>query len=356
MRNLSRVCIYILFAMLILLASSQQKDDSVKNKYTKEKSSDGWVRLESGTMDDLYFVQFLDINTGWVVGAGGTILHTIDGGAHWLKQESRTPCDLWGCCFVSSDTGWAVGSHLDLNTMKTFNAIFYTTNGGKQWFQQYISEESLYSHPLRSIYFTDSKNGWAVGEEGTFLRTNDGGKTWAIKKVNNVKHLRRIFFINKKTGWLVGYPRTVMTTFDGGITWRNQDCGPLSCEWEGNTDFWSIYFLDANTGWVVGEYSDLLTPMVIILRTTDGGKSWKAWRGTCCSRLSSVYFVNKSTGWVVGFDGMILKTTDNGETWRQQDSGTSERLFSVCFSDTKIGWVVGGNGLILKTTTGGEKH
>jgi photosystem II stability/assembly factor-like uncharacterized protein len=35
---------------------------------------------------------------------------------------------------------------------------------------------------LRSVYFTNPSKGWIVGSKGTFLSTDDGGKTWKQNK------------------------------------------------------------------------------------------------------------------------------------------------------------------------------
>jgi photosystem II stability/assembly factor-like uncharacterized protein len=41
-----------------------------------------------------------DANTAAVVGSGGTILHTTDGGVTWSVQSSGTTANLSGACFT----------------------------------------------------------------------------------------------------------------------------------------------------------------------------------------------------------------------------------------------------------------
>jgi hypothetical protein len=55
----------------------------------------------------------------------------------------------------------------------------------------------------------------------------------------------------------------------------------------------------------------------------------------------------------VGANGTILRTTDGGSTWKEQSSGTSELLKGVCFTDAHTGIIVGDHGIILRTTDGG---
>ena len=53
---------------------------------------------------------------------------------------------------------------------------------------------------------------------------------------------------------------TIIRTTDGGNNWIIQNSGTT-------TNLWDVYFTDANTGTAVGEAG-------IILRTTDGGNTW----------------------------------------------------------------------------------
>jgi photosystem II stability/assembly factor-like uncharacterized protein len=70
--------------------------------------------------------------------------------------------------------------------------------------------------------------------------------------------------------------------------------------------------------------------------------------------LLSVSFSDANTGTVVGDGGVILRTTDGGATWRLQPSGTSNSLLGVYFTDATTGTVVGETGTILRTRTGGQ--
>ena len=50
------------------------------------------------------------------------------------------------------------------------------------------------SNWLSDIYFIDENYGWLVGNEGTILKTTDGGTTWVIQKSGTINDLRRISF------------------------------------------------------------------------------------------------------------------------------------------------------------------
>lgn len=77
-------------------------------------------------------------------------------------------------------------------------------------------------------------------------------------------------------------------------------------------------------GWAVG--------FNVILRTDDGGQSWKPHTSGTTYILYSVTFVSPQSGWAVGLGGTILHTEDGGNSWKPQTSGTTEWLTSVAFA------------------------
>ncbi|MCU0431361.1 MAG: YCF48-related protein [Cytophagaceae bacterium] len=70
--------------------------------------------------------------------------------------------------------------------------------------------------------------------------------------------------------------------------------------------------------------------------------------------LKSVSFVSEDTGYVCGNNGVILKTTDGGKTWNSLQSNTTNNLHRIKFTSSKIGYVVGNNRTLLKTTNAGQ--
>ncbi len=71
--------------------------------------------------DLLVAVSFVNANTGWVLGANGTILRSTDGGASWTRQASGTTNHLYAASFVNTTTGWVLGAN---------GTILNTTTGG----------------------------------------------------------------------------------------------------------------------------------------------------------------------------------------------------------------------------------
>jgi photosystem II stability/assembly factor-like uncharacterized protein len=180
--------------------------------------------------------------------------------------------------------------------------------------------------------------GFAVGDNGTIMRTTNGGESWTKQTSGTTNNLRNVCFVRQggtDIGIAVGLEGTILRTTNGGQSWSKQ----LS---KTNAALNSVFFTDKNIGTVVGANT--------ILRTTNGGATWQQSPNVY---LNSVYFADNNTGWAVGERGLILKTTDGGLTWTKLVSGASRSLLAVQFIDSETGLIVGECGKILKTTNGG---
>ncbi|HRH35053.1 MAG TPA: T9SS type A sorting domain-containing protein, partial [Catalimonadaceae bacterium] len=72
---------------------------------------------------------------------------------------------------------------------------------------------------LNNIRFIDTLTGWAVGENGTLLKTINGGTIWqneSIEGLSSEENLLWIFFSDSINGWLGG--SGIYHTSTGGVT------------------------------------------------------------------------------------------------------------------------------------------
>lgn len=206
-----------------------------------------------------------------------------------------------------------------------------------------VHQEVIAGWKLKDIHFLNSNIGWAVGRDGTILKTNDGGNNWAYQNSGINAQLMSVHFSDINYGWAVGGGGIILSTGDGGVNWVQQSSG--------STEFLSsVFFIDSNIGWTVGGLWGIST----ILKTTNGGSNWIPQTSGTNEWLQSVFFVDVNTGWTVGSGGIILNTTNGGNNWNPQSSGTNNELYSVYFVDANIGLAVGDAGTILKTTNGGS--
>jgi hypothetical protein len=69
--------------------------------------------------------------------------------------------------------------------------------------------------------------------------------------------------------------------------------------------------------------------------------------------LRGLHFPDLDHGWVVG-DGLVLRTSDGGQSWKQSDSVAPVPLNAVFFlPDGRRGWLAGNDGYLAETVDGG---
>jgi hypothetical protein len=95
-----------------------------------------WILQSSGVTANLYDLSFVNVTTGWAVGASGNIIKTTDGGSTWLAQNSpSSSAALNAMHMVDANTGYIVGSG---------GILLKTTNGGGPpilpFFQKIVSD------------------------------------------------------------------------------------------------------------------------------------------------------------------------------------------------------------------------
>ena len=190
---------------------------------------DNWRAQPSGTDRHLFKVEVLDRQRAWAVGDWGTILATHDGGATWENRSLDRDVILNDQAWPDADHGWIVGES---------GAIFVTTDAGKTWNEQPSGVEKT----LFGVCFTDLQHGWAVGLDGILIRTTDGGQTWQVQQGSaEVGALEQVGFqealgnpslydimVAGKYGYAVGDIGTVLASEDGGATWQRKE---MPAEW-----------------------------------------------------------------------------------------------------------------------------
>lgn len=210
---------------------------------------------------------------------------------------------------------------------------------------------------LISVYFTSSNVGWIAGDGGYLAQTRDGGNSWTRRVLNTAANINEIYFRNDDNGYLVA-GRKMFVTSDGGANWREELIIDPNEFKDAIPEFLSIRFNSKKQGFIVGSLLDRQNEDVVIgsliLRTMDGGETWRRITVPTKVELFHLDFDGKSRGWIVGDRGVILATLDNGDTWTLQESGTNEVLYNVDFRDEDDGYAVGTGGTILRTENGGQ--
>ena len=206
---------------------------------------------------------------------------------------------------------------------------------------------------LNTVFFLDSKRGWAGGDDGFLIRTEDGGVTWTSQRVATTDAINDIYFRDKERGFLIA-GNAIFRTDDEGTQWSEVRRFAPS-EFNGAAvELYCIRFPSKKKGWVVGSISkrDVVVDSILI-HTDNAGETWQRQRAPSSSELIHVDFDNDRRGWIVGDGGTILSTDNAGDTWTRQNSGTTLTLYHVDFRGDKKGLAVGAKGTLLRTMDGG---
>lgn len=199
-------------------------------------------------------------------------------------------------------------------------------------------------YDLTDVEFLNDKFGLISGSFGTFLKTEDGGKTWSEMQVG-VNHSFVKAFILSENEFFTSRIGVYKTT-DGGQTF--DELGNLS-EYAGT--IFGINFFDSNNGVI---YKDGL-----ILKTTDGGQTWNV-KYNDAGYASDMEFINNNIGFISGgitydgySEGEIHKTTDAGNSWSKLNI-TSSEINSMYFLNETTGYFSNFDHQLLKTSDGGQ--
>lgn len=170
---------------------------------------------------------------------------------------------------------------------------------------------------------------------------------WTMQKpFPTFNHLRAVDFPSDLTGYLGGDNGTLLKTIDGGITW-NQLNSPEYLS-GGN-----LNFLSNDTGFVAQNSA--------IHRTRDGGETWDVARLALWSTANETFFVNDTLGFAYGYYSLLYKTTDGGDTWQKISFNTFNDNVYECarFTDENNGYIINHEFpyheyILMRTRDGGQ--
>lgn len=177
------------------------------------------------------------------------------------------------------------------------------------------------------------------------------------------KNLDKIHFVNETTGYIVGGDTEINSDNDTAIILKTTDGGRTWNTVYTNTGFYtlSVYATSATTAYVT-------TSSNIILKTTDGGVNWQEIEvATNRFFMADIKFTDNNTGYIAGSNGAngrLYMTSDAGETWMNLATNNavldnlliSNQLNSIDFPTASTILISGGawnNGTLLKSTDSG---
>ncbi|HEY4082404.1 MAG TPA: YCF48-related protein [Burkholderiaceae bacterium] len=276
---------------------------------------------------DRYDTFFIDANTGWTVGANGTILKTVDGGTSWQSQASGVTVGVRSVRFANANKGWA---------MADYGALLQTSDGGATWSVSKTtngySTDSLQVLDANTVLFRDSY--------GNVVTSTNGGQTWQTVQIVPQQ-------ISKSGVMWVLTSTTLSKSTDLGQTQvqvldlRPTDVGTYANISLQRSDDQHLFVTRSSQGYVGNTY----VYKVDYWRSQDGGATWDtpAMQGLPgVPAGNTVSIVYASPGALFASVGSTLyRSEDVGGTWSPVNAGfanyyyySGNNLYSV--SDTEL--------------------
>jgi len=291
--------------------------------------------------DDLLSVYFYDKMVGWACGRNGLYLRTLDGGKTWKRysisipdesnpsKEKKVTTKLNGVRFVNLSDGWVVGDG---------GLILRTTDGGLRWAnvsESIYSEETgsytrttqnlngieiIKSYPLRielTLFNTSQFSSASYRINPTYLelfyRKTGEGETDVRIRLNLADYEKDADLVQA-----INSLRDVEGNriFEAALSYS--DTAYLSHEESENisgNESAEIRFSMGDIVWIVGNGGTVLT-------SQNGGARWTQKDAKISFDAFGVSFRGSSIGWVVGAQGEISKYDSSllSDPWVAQDT------------------------------------
>lgn len=237
-----------------------------------------WVQYNAGTFTNMYDLQMVNSSTGYCAGGNAwwgesDAIKTTDGGISWTSVYNNGQ-QFNSVEFVNAGTGWIFGG------LPFFSGctIVKTTDGGATWTDQYTTP--LYTSAIADGEMFDENNGYCVAQYSVFKTTN-GGINWnQLSMPNESAYYDKVKLLSR-SNVIVGGGDRIYKSIDGGITWDSVFLPNPSIT------LFAMDWADQKNGIVTGTSG-------FTAKTTDGGITWSE-RNTGGSTIVSVQMLSKDT-------------------------------------------------------------
>jgi photosystem II stability/assembly factor-like uncharacterized protein len=201
-----------------------------------------------------------------------------------------------------------------------------------------------------ALDFSSPERGWAVSgtHQRVVLSTTGDGETWHGSTLPVRGRPTDVEFVDGIHGWVAveaggsDAGLAILRTSDGGRSWRRTAIADVST-YEGG-----FSFTGPREGWLVGAQAD--DPRLpVALRTRDGGATWhRVHVADGLITLTSVVFQEPPLrGWVSGYDNQhvgtparAFTTADGGRSWTAAEGGDLPKTGLFKVDDTHV-WSLG---------------
>lgn len=342
-----------------------------------------WRAVGAGPWE-LARLWFADAQTGFAVGRGGTFLRTDDGGDTW-RHHAVSPggvspggpdytsiaCSATRTCLLTTaggrqivrttDMGDTPGSALTPATdpihavgfASPTRAVAGGANGATVLSDNAGETFTAVGGGLGGSFGAlrvgaVDGTAFALGGDGTFARTTDGGRSWSTGRVLTGATLVDLAFPSASVGYALDGDGGLFRTADGGTAWRTLGTGSARRP---------LALLAPDTRTV------LVVEPIGMRRSTDGGETFEQVRARDVLRARLDGGLVASGGALVAWGRtVLLSSVDGGQRWRRlllpgrtARERRTLRIAEVSFSSARVGLLRDTAGRVWRTSTAGGR-
>lgn len=256
-----------------------------------------------------------------------------------------------GKIFFSSNggitfSGYILNNTINYNSVFASDSAFWLSGSDGNLYKTsknsvYLIQQNLTGASLNSVFFVNSKLGYACGDSGKVFKTSTFGASWSSVNsgIPNVK-LNSISFLDSVNGALAGNDGRIYITSNGGTSWNVQATGTTN-------NLLKIKYY--NGGIIsVGEYGTLL-------KKNNGG-NWEKINTYIDSDIKGISGASYNKIHICGGGGFIRNNSDSSSLFFNFEKNPMfGDLKDIVFIDSLNGFAVSSlNQAIIKTTNGGQ--
>lgn len=183
-----------------------------------------WKQIESGSSERLLSVSINAGGAAVAVGAFGTVLSSTDGGKSW---QSTPP--IWDQFAEAGTAPHLYASAIDdqgtITIAGEFSLILRRVAGSTDWQALNKGEASLFA-----LHLGRNGIGYAVGQNGTVLRSDSNGANWTAVDAGTTAILLGVH-ASPEGKVLISGMRDMRASTDNGQTWKTVTGGGTNALW-----------------------------------------------------------------------------------------------------------------------------
>src|SRR5687767_4540953 len=293
-----------------------------------------WNGAATGTTQALDRISIVDEDS--VVVSGGCILRRSDDGGQtferlpWTASDARCAASVLVPDFASDGSGYVL---LD------DGSVLRTADGGRTWSRRTAVPETGAAgggFAPTDIAFTTQTEGVAATTQGRLYRTTDGALSWTLVR-EFAAGIRDVHFATPTVGFAVG--AGLHRTKDGGATWENGAAGTFFLSGIRCADaFTCILTTQARTS---------------LMRTTDGGTTLTSVSPSSKKLLAAAFGAGLQVV-AAGEDGVTVRSGDGGVTWAPVGGRLAQPFTRLRALSASLAFAVGPKGTLARSADGGE--